>query len=99
MRRITATLHLILSGGIRGNNFRDYALNSVETIIGRSAGDILFPQDDTISRRHARIIRQNGKFNLVDMNSTNGVFLLIKQTELKPGDIFKIGDQLFRFEA
>lgn len=98
-KRNTATLRLVLSGGLQSNSFKDYTITSDETIIGRASGHIRFPQDDVMSRRHARIIQHEGKFHLVDMNSTNGVFILTKQTELKPGDFFKIGNQLFRFDV
>ena len=89
-------LHLIMEGGQQGEV---YDLKD-DTAIGRTMGDISFPHDGFMSSRHARIIRRDDSFILVDEGSRNGTFIKIKnEVELKPGDMILIGKQLFRFEV
>jgi pSer/pThr/pTyr-binding forkhead associated (FHA) protein len=47
------------------------------TDLGRVEGDILFPDDQYISPRHARIAARGGAFFVRDLESTNGVFVRI----------------------
>lgn len=89
-------LHLIMEGGQQGEV---YDLKD-DTVIGRTMGDISFPHDGFMSSRHARIVRRDDSFILVDEGSRNGTFIKIKnEVELKPGDMILIGKQLFRFEV
>jgi pSer/pThr/pTyr-binding forkhead associated (FHA) protein len=89
-------LHLIMEGGQQGEV---YELKD-DTAIGRTMGDISFPHDGFMSSRHARIVRRDDSFVLVDEGSRNGTFIKIKgEVELKPGDMILIGKQLFRFEV
>ena len=89
-------LHLVMEGGQPGEI---YELRE-DTVIGRSNGDIIFAHDGFMSGRHARIVRRDGKFVLMDENSRNGTFIKIKgEIELQPGDMILIGKQLFRFEV
>jgi len=92
---VNARLELVMEGGQTGDT---YEIKS-ETAIGRNKGDIVFPHDGHMSGRHARIVRSGHKFTLVDDNSANGTFVRIKEpVELKSGDMFLIGGQLFRFK-
>lgn len=89
-------LHLVMEGGQPGEVYQ----LSEDTIIGRSAGDIVFPHDGFMSGRHARILQREGSFVLTDEGSRNGTFVKIKgEVELKPGDMILVGKQLFRFEV
>jgi pSer/pThr/pTyr-binding forkhead associated (FHA) protein len=47
------------------------------TDVGRIEGQIVFPDDQYVSPRHARIIARGGSFCLRDLDSTNGVFMRI----------------------
>jgi predicted amidophosphoribosyltransferase len=67
-------------------------------VIGRVSGDITFPYDDYMSGRHAKIVKRGGKFILKDEGSRNGTFIQVDEIELKPGDIFMVGRQIFRFK-
>lgn len=90
-----AKLELITEGGKVGQN---YTIEREETLIGRVEGDLTFPHDVYLSGRHARVIERDGRYFLVDQNSRNGTFIRIsKEVELKPGDIFLVGKQVFRF--
>lgn len=69
--------------------------------IGRSRDNELTLHDSSVSRRHAEIQRTgDGKFVLIDRDSTNGVFVnneKIGRRELQDGDIIEIGDIYLRF--
>jgi pSer/pThr/pTyr-binding forkhead associated (FHA) protein len=47
------------------------------TDFGRIEGDILFPEDQYVSPRHARIVARRGAFFVRDLESTNGVFVRV----------------------
>ncbi|MCC6873614.1 MAG: FHA domain-containing protein [Sandaracinaceae bacterium] len=73
-----------------------------ETVIGREQGDIVFTDDPFMSRRHAAIVidRANRRFALRDLGSSNGTAVRFRgERALRPGDQFRVGRHLFRFEA
>ncbi len=88
-----------------------FHLRKAETVIGRESGDIVFTDDPFLSRRHA-VVRVQGavgatgggskgprRYTLADLGSSNGTFLQIREeVRLRPGDHFRIGQQLFRFD-
>lgn len=91
-----AVLQLIGEGGQVGEI---HTLDRPETFIGRVDGDLIFPHDGFMSSRHARITERNGRYFLRDQDSRNGTFIRIdREVELRPGDMFLVGKQLFRFE-
>jgi pSer/pThr/pTyr-binding forkhead associated (FHA) protein len=66
-------------------------LSDAEIVIGRHPDcQVHFPKDVvTLSRRHARIIREGNRFKLLDQ-STNGTFVngkLVSEAYLKDGDV------------
>lgn len=71
-----------------------------ETVLGRESGDIVFTEDPFLSRRHCVLRRDpQRKFQLTDLGSSNGTFVKIRgEVELKNGDQFRIGQQLFRVD-
>jgi ribosomal protein L40E len=76
-----------------------YDITGSEFTIGRSQGNITFPQDNYMSSCHARIIQKDQRFFLVDENSKNGVYKCIKgELVLKNGDTILVGRQVLRFE-
>jgi hypothetical protein len=90
-----ARIRLIVDGE---ESAEEYELGN-ETVVGRIKGDINFPFDDYMSSKHASIIRRGNVFVLKDEGSRNGTLIKIDgEVELKPGDMFLIGKQLFRFE-
>lgn len=75
------------------------SLRHGETLIGREAGDLSFPTDSLLSKRHARVIAEGGALFLEDLGSTNGTFLRLKRKkQLQHGEYLLIGKQLLRFE-
>jgi hypothetical protein len=71
--------------------------------IGRSAEADLRIEDRYASGVHARIFSRDGHAYVEDMSSTNGTLLndaqLRGEAELIDGDVVRIGDTEFRFEA
>jgi hypothetical protein len=70
-------------------------------IIGRVAdvADIVLP-GHAVSRHHASINYQGGKFHIFDLGSTNGTQLdgqSVEQAELENGAHITIGDNIFEF--
>ena len=67
--------------------------------IGRNAGSAISIPSHFVSTRHARLLMQNGRWQLEDLSSTNGTLLneqmLVGMHALQPGDIFRIGDTEF----
>ena len=74
-------------------------LTRPELVLGREEGDVTFPDDEFMSRRHAAVKRVGTRARLEDLGSSNGTFVRIRaDRELKPGDLLRIGDQLLRYE-
>lgn len=74
-------------------------LSRPEVVLGREEGDITFPDDEFMSRRHAVLSRAGNRARLVDQNSSNGTYLRLRgDRELRPSDVLRMGDQLLRFE-
>src|SRR5262245_8103990 len=72
-----------------------YKLEGVEIVVGRASNATIRLSDDGISRRHARIFSEAGKYHIEDMGSANGtlvngVRIGGKQT-LDDGDKIRLG--------
>ncbi|MEP6470666.1 MAG: FHA domain-containing protein [Acidobacteriota bacterium] len=72
-----------------------------DNILGRGEESVLWLDDETVSRRHARIRVGDGKALLEDLSSKNGTFLrgerLEGPAELNDGDEFCVGVVSLRF--
>jgi len=98
MKKWVARLLQMTTEGIPRNV---YYLYGKETIIGRETGNIVFPDDPYVSKRHARIIHDSAshKFIIEDLGSSNGTNIRFRgEREIVHGDIFRIGHHLFKFE-
>lgn len=70
-----------------------------QVVIGREQGDIVFSDDQFLSRRHAYVSRQGGLGHLEDLGSSNGTFVRLRSAHLLvPGDVVRMGNVLLRFE-
>jgi len=88
-------LQLLPSGGIRDVRH----LWDDEIVIGREDGDLVYSDDQFLSRRHASIGWDGTRATLTDLGSSNGTFVrLAGPTAVKHGDHLRMGDQLFRIE-
>lgn len=81
-----------------------YNLESDQITIGRDSSNGITINDAEISRRHARLTFQGGKYILEDLGSTNGTFVngqrLAGPRVLKPGEVVSFGEQIVLvFEA
>jgi len=87
---------MITDGGQVGDTY-NVAENGIR--IGRVEGDVVFTHDGYMSSNHAKVVEREGRFFLIDQNSRNGTFIKIREEiELKPGDTFLVGKQVFRFD-
>jgi pSer/pThr/pTyr-binding forkhead associated (FHA) protein len=86
---LVAPRHLGRAMPIAGANF----------VIGRDAGDLLFPEDGYVSARHCQISNEGGRFYIEDLGSSNGTYLRARSHQTLPyGSYALIGQQLFRIE-
>src|SRR5579875_3774841 len=73
-------------------------LTQPDILIGRhSQADVRLPLPD-VSRRHCRFLFGQGVWQIIDLNSLNGVFLnaeQIRQATLRQGDLIRIGSFIF----
>lgn len=72
-----------------------------ETVVGREQGDIVCTDDPFMSRRHATITLERAarRFTLRDLGSSNGTAIRVRgERVLKPGDQFRVGRHLFRYD-
>jgi pSer/pThr/pTyr-binding forkhead associated (FHA) protein len=89
-------LVLIRPDGTEGGT---HPLHDGETLIGRGQGT-LFEADAYLSPRHAEFTAGPNGLMVRDLRSLNGVFLKIAGEEpLESGDIFRLGQELLRFEV
>jgi pSer/pThr/pTyr-binding forkhead associated (FHA) protein len=68
--------------------------------VGRDTGSI-FAGDSYLSPRHATFQRRSAQLMVKDEGSLNGVYLKLKPNEpqlLEYGDVFRIGQEIIRFE-
>lgn len=81
---------------------REYELTEIETSIGRDDINNISIDHPSISRVHCFINRKEDYYEVVDNDSTNGVFIngkKIKKAILKNGDILQLGDKEFVYIA
>jgi ribosomal protein L40E len=90
-----AIIEMITEGGLIGDT---YSVSAGGIHIGRVEGEVTFPHDGYMSGRHAQVVERDGEYFLTDQNSRNGTFIRIRgEIQLKPGDTFLVGKQVFRF--
>ena len=80
-----------------GGDGVSYALNAREHVAGRSAGVILFTDDQYLSVEHANFYYRDNQLHLKDIGSLNGTFLRIREPRhLSDGEYFSCAQQLLR---
>jgi hypothetical protein len=74
-----------------------------ETGIGRGETCAIRVRDRTVSRRHARVVRQRTTDFLEAMPDTNGLFIngepVTEATQLRSGDVVELGHSLLRYDG
>jgi signal transduction histidine kinase len=90
----------VLQGADRGKRFE--LPGHEPQLIGRSS-EALPITDATVSRRHAELTPDDGKWYLRDLDSSNGTFVngrrIGQRVELAPGDQIRCGSTLMLFAA
>lgn len=89
---------------LRNDSTSSGLLNAVELgsgrlTLGRSPRCELVLEDDTVSRRHATLRLHEGRWYLVDLDSSNGTWVNGRRTfnaEVRPGDEIRLGAVRFR---
>ena len=67
--------------------------------IGREGTDVLFANDQHISREHARVEWKDGQIVLTDLGSKNGTYVQLNDSQpLQHGDYVFMGSELVRIE-
>jgi two-component system, cell cycle response regulator len=77
-----------------------YFLEHAEQILGRSDSVNIQVEQDSVSRQHAKAVSKDGRWILMDLGSTNGTFVndeQITQTELRDGDMVRVGQTIFKY--
>ena len=91
-----ARLVLVRHDGLPGAS---HPLDREVTICGRRDGDLLIPEDGSVSPRHAAITVREGRIRVEDLGSTSGTFLRLRTPRsLTFGDEIRLGRQLLRLE-
>ncbi len=93
---MTAQFQLVMrQGPTPGATF---SLEGDQLIIGRDSSSGVAINDAEVSRKHARLSFQGGKYVLEDLGSTNGTFVngqrLASPVVLKSGDVISFGEQI-----
>ena len=84
-------------GGRAGESFKP---TGDRTRIGRSPDCEIFLDDVTVSRNHAVLLQQDGRFTVEDQGSLNGTFVnrkRIDSAQLEEGDEVQIGKYRMTF--
>ena len=88
------SLALVWNGG--ASQARRWTLKAPITTIGRDVSCGIALPDDSVSRLHAQITRQPTGYFIVDVESSNGVFLngdqVTSPAQLFSGDVLRLGE-------
>lgn len=97
-RRSDHSLTLILVSEMATEVAR-FDRNQATTTIGRTEGDIRFPDDQFLSPLHAKLSWEEGRLELRDLGSRNGTWVFLEGPyRLTDGDLMLIGSQILRFK-
>ena len=78
----------------RADGPETFDLLQEEIFIGRRSDSGIVLRDPYVSRRHAKLVKNEGGFTLFDLDSTHGTFvngLQIQEQRLKEGDCIQLG--------
>lgn len=74
-----------------------WRLQAGQTVIGRNAGMVIFPDDKHLADKHCRLEFRGDELWIVPEQTTNGVYLQVKgKAPLAPGGEVVCGSQRFR---
>jgi pSer/pThr/pTyr-binding forkhead associated (FHA) protein len=90
---------VVVSSNFAGQEF---VLDKAAIVIGRTDENDVVINHRSISRHHAKIVRENGHYHIVDLQSANGVRVNGEEygkVELRKGDHIDLGHVRLRFVA
>jgi pSer/pThr/pTyr-binding forkhead associated (FHA) protein/tetratricopeptide (TPR) repeat protein len=90
---------VVVSSNFAGQEF---ALDKAAIVIGRTDENDIVINHRSISRHHAKIVREGGHYHIVDLQSANGVRVNGEEygkVELRKGDHIDLGHVRLRFVA
>lgn len=79
-----------------------FSFDKWDVTVGRDPACDVRIDNPLLSRKHARVFREEGRFYVEDLGSTNGVFLggqKVQRAEVKDGDIFRIDKFAFHLKV
>ena len=77
-----------------------FPLTTDEVVLGRGSDCDVQIDRDSVSRRHARVFREEGVWMAEDLESTNGTYVNdvpIRRSPLRDSDFLKVGAAIFKF--
>ena len=81
----------------------EVALDRQVLVIGRRLTNDIVIHDTNVSRQHARLLRGANGYSIEDTQSSNGTFVnddrVFGPRPLRTGDVIRIGDAVFIYEA
>ena len=89
---------VVRSGGGRAGEH--FSPKGERTTIGRSPDCDIFLDDVTVSRKHAELLAEDGRFTIRDLGSLNGTYVNRRRIEASPlsdGDELQIGKYRLTF--
>jgi two-component system, cell cycle response regulator len=82
---------------------RKYSMTAHELVVGRMNELDIAIETDSVSRRHARLFRDEGRWKVEDLGSTNGTYVNDRKIEhpiaLRNGDLVRFGGAIAKFLA
>ena len=88
---------IIVSGVLLGHQIE---LGETPVTIGRSSECTIALPHPSVSRQHCRIWRENGRYRIEDLGSTNRTFLngeVVTRADLRDGDQISVGSNALKF--
>jgi pSer/pThr/pTyr-binding forkhead associated (FHA) protein len=97
-RRSDHSLTLILVSEMATEVAR-FERKQTATTIGRTQGDVRFPEDQFLSPLHAKLSWEQDQLEVRDLGSRNGTWVFLEEPfRLTDGDLILIGSQVLRFK-
>jgi len=99
--RVENGKHTFVHHDTAGMPIKRYSIAEKTMLVGRDAPDVILDEKDkSMSRRHLSITGKDNRIMLKDLGSANGTYLKVKdKLRLEDGDLFRAGQQLFRFSV
>ncbi len=90
---------LISVSSVDGRETVRVPLKAGKNSLGRGSCDIRFPEDDLLAPQHLTLDVSEKEAQLIPEDTRNGTYLRMgDQVQLAHGDLFRIGQQLLRYE-